>query len=73
MNYEDCLKHTLKVEWKVSTCEAGEKCWCRIIELKKEMRSNDMENVYISGPGTIPKIVAEHIVKMHNESLKNKS
>lgn len=71
MNYEDLLKKSLKVEWKVSLCPSGLECWCRVIEPKEPLIDNEENEFYIVGSGSIPKEHAEHIVKLHNEKIKN--
>lgn len=70
MDYQEAVLHSLKVKWKTSTCESGEECWCRIIEPEKEIKDDKGNEVYIAGSGSIPKDYAEHIVKLHNQSLK---
>lgn len=70
MTYEEAQEESLKVEWKVSNCTEGEKCWCRIIEPKKSIIYNDIEEYYIVGSGCIPQKEAEHLVELHNKNLK---
>ena len=70
MTYEEATKLSLTVEWKVSLCNSGESCWCRIIEPKEEIKDSDGNEIYIVGSGSISKTYAEHIVEQHNKSLK---
>jgi len=70
MTYTEAMEHALKVKWKVSLCSSGKECWCRTIEPEKKINNLDDEEVYIIGSGSITKEHAEHIVKIHNESLK---
>jgi len=72
MNYEEALKHSLTVPWKVGTCQQGEKCWCRTIIPEEEILDDEGEDIYIASGAEIHKVHAEHIVKLHNESLTNK-
>jgi len=69
MNYEEATEHSLKVRWKTETCSSGKKCWCRIISPEEELTDDQGNEIYIAGSGSVPKIYAEHIVKLHNESL----
>ena len=45
------------------------KCWCRLIEPEEEIKDDKGYEIYIAGSGCVPKIYAEHIVKLHNDSL----
>lgn len=71
MNYQDAMKHSLTVRWKTSLCSQGEICWCRMIEPEHKITDKDGEEIYIAPSGSIDKIHAEHIVKLHNESLRS--
>jgi hypothetical protein len=73
MNYKEAQEHSLHVEWKTTTCNAGNVCWCRIIEPVEEIKDDDGNEIYIAGSGCVPKEYAEHIVLLHNKSLKNRS
>lgn len=69
MNYDEATKYSMTVKWKTSTCSAGDKCWCRIIEPIEEIKDDDGEEIYIAASGCIPQQYAEHIVKIHNENI----
>lgn len=69
MNYEQAQKEALKVKWKASPCHQGEECWCRIIEPVESILYDKDEEYYIVGSGSIPQLEAEHLVKLHNNSL----
>ena len=70
MNYKQALKHALKVKWKVSLCNEGKSCWCRIIEPMEDIKHDDNDGIYITKSGSINKEHAEYIVKLHNDNLK---
>lgn len=70
MNYLEAQEYSLTKEWKVSLCNEGEECWCRMIEPKEEILDDKGNEIYIAGSGSISKLYAEHIVRLHNESLK---
>ena len=68
------FKDLLKYEWKVDKCTT-ENCWCAWITTKDPIyfKSNDKhceEAAYIAPSGAIPKELAEHIVELHNLTLK---
>jgi len=70
MNYKEAIEYSLTVRWKTTLCESqGDSCWCRIIEPEEEIKDDDDNEIYIASSGKIPKEYAEHIVKIHNESL----
>lgn len=71
MNYEEAIDHSFKVRWKTSTCSAGEKCWCRIIEPEEPIMFDGDEELYIAGSGSMPREYAEYIVELHNKSLQD--
>lgn len=62
MNSENLLK-----KWVTTTCSDGEACWCRII-LVADADPDNLENAIICS-GAVHKEMAEHIVKVHNDSL----
>jgi len=70
MTYKEAQEHSLKVEWKTTICQSGEQCWCRIIEPKEKIEDSDGEEIYITPSGNVSRIHAEHIVELHNKSLK---
>lgn len=69
MNYEEAIQYSMTVRWKTSTCFTGEECWCRVIEPVTQIKDTDGNEIYIAADGCIPKEYAEHIVKLHNESI----
>ena len=69
MTYEEGLKKALTVPWKVKVCHSGESCWCRAITPKEDIITENDEEVIIAHSGSIRKEYAEHIVKLHNDSL----
>ena len=69
MNYEQAQKESLKVKWKAVPCHQGEECWCRIIEPIEPIIYDENEEYYIVASGSIPKLEAEYLVKLHNKSL----
>jgi hypothetical protein len=60
----------LTTEWKTTSCN-DEGCWCAIIEPVVEIRSDGGHEMYIASSGCIPKVYAEHIVKVHNEYVRS--
>ena len=72
LSYLEAQELSMTVEWKTKFCGEGKICWCRIIEPKNEIVDKDDNEIYIAGSGCVPTIYAEHIVKLHNESLKIK-
>lgn len=70
MTYQEALKHALTVPWKTVTCDEGTRCWCRGITPVDMVADSDDNKVYIVATGEMQKEHAEHIVKLHNESLK---
>jgi hypothetical protein len=69
MNYTEAKELSLKVKWRTEPCTQGEECWCRQIIPDQEIVAEGGEEIYIVGSGSIAKEYAEHIVKLHNESL----
>lgn len=69
LSYEEATALCLKTKWKITPCNSGEQCWCRIIVPETEIEDKDGNEIYIAGSGCVPKVYAEHIVKLHNESL----
>lgn len=73
--YEEAMELCLTVPWKITKCNQGESCWCRMIEPVEEIKymsaiSEDTETIYIARSGSLEKKIAEHMVKLHNDSLK---
>ena len=69
LTYDERVKLSLKTKWKITTCRAGEVCQCRLIVPETEIYDKDGNEIYIVGSGCMPKEYAEHVVKLHNESL----
>lgn len=70
MTHKEAYELALKSRWKTSVCCGGESCWCRIVEPEEKIEYDDqVEEVYIVGSGGINKLMAEHIVELHNSSL----
>lgn len=70
MNYKEAVEYCLTVKWKTTVCNSGDECWCRIIEPEEEIKYDNGKDIYIIGSGSMPKEYAEHIVKIHNDSLE---
>ena len=71
MTYDEATAYALTVDWKVSFCDQGESCWCRIIEPVEEIKDKDGEDIYIAASGCIPTVYAEYLVQLHNQHLAN--
>ena len=69
MTYEEAMQKSINVKWFIKTCDVGEKCWCRMICTEEEIKDENGEIIYIIGSGAASKEHAEHIVKIHNDSL----
>lgn len=72
LKYSEAQEHALTIKWKTSECSQGASCWCRIIEPEIEIKDNEENKIFIANSGFISKIFAEHIVNLHNSSLKIK-
>jgi len=70
MDYLEAQNKALATKWKVGTCSSGEACWCRTIFPVDKITDDNGEEIFIAGQGEISKVFAEHIVKIHNESIK---
>lgn len=70
MDYKEAQEYSLTKEWKISLCNQGKDCWCRMIEPKEEIVDDDGNEIFIAPSGSISKLYAEHIVELHNKSLK---
>lgn len=73
MTYKEALQKLKEIPWKTEPCHVGEECWCRVIVPveKIEYLVGDMvEEAYIIGSGEVNTDMAEHIVEVHNKSLK---
>ena len=72
MTSKEAFRKVLTVEWKAGICNQGAECWCRTIVPKEKIEYGDGEEMYIAASGTLPASFANHIVRLHNESLKQK-
>lgn len=73
MKFLDAREKSLSVKWVVDTCPQGEKCWCRTIRCEEPIYYEDGESeeeYYVIDGGKVDKDVVEHIVKLHNDSIK---
>ena len=75
INYTEAIQESLKRKWIVGTCSQGEECWCRTITCEEplmfqEYKDIEPEEFFVVGSGDLRKEIVEHIVKIHNESLK---
>jgi len=76
-NYDEAHKYSLTIPWKLSLCNTGEICWCRVIlpteKILYKNKVGDIERVdefeYIIPDGSIDKETAEYIVYLHNRSV----
>lgn len=83
MKYSEAKKEIFNRVWRVSTCNSGESCWCRIIELvepieyqvntkeEDEVRFDTISQVVPMG--VLDADVAMHVTKLHNNFLEQKS
>lgn len=58
-----------ELQWKVSLCNSGESCWCRVIETVENIGDVGI----VVSDGAIGKEEAEYIVELHNRRIKNES
>ena len=75
LNYTEAIQESLKRKWIVGTCSQGEVCWCRTITCEEplmyqEYKDIEPEEFSVVRQGDLGKEIVEHIVKLHNESLK---
>jgi len=81
-NYDEAIKHSFNTPWKLSLCNTGESCWCRIIlpvetiKYKNISSSTGKETIeeieWIIPDGSIDKETAEYFLELHHASLNNK-
>lgn len=72
LTFQQARDLSLAVRWKVSLCNTGEDCWCRMIEPESPILFRDGyldEEYCVCVMGAIDKATAEHIVKLHNNYL----
>ena len=79
MNYEEAIKYSFSIPWKLDVCHVGEKCWCRIILPTEVIKythkystgeETESEIEWIIPDGSIDKETAEYFVSFHHEKLK---
>jgi|LakMenEpi03Aug12_release.lakeMendotaPanAssembly.Ray.scaffolds.fasta_scaffold652304_2 hypothetical protein len=72
MTYEETKLKLLTLPWKRVKC-TQETCWCAGITTEQPVEFEDDE-LYVVRTGSMYKEVADHIIKIHNETLiKNES
>ena len=69
MTYQEAYDLALKSKWIATPCFVGESCWCNIITPETPIIFGLDDELKIVPSGTISKQLAEHIVKVHNQSL----
>ena len=80
LTYTQALELSLQRKWKVGTCNQGKECWCRTIELVDPIDFFETSNphngdgiddilTHVVIGGELSTIQAEHIVRIHNNSL----
>jgi hypothetical protein len=77
-NYDEAQKHSFSVPWKLSLCNTGASCWCRLIlpteKILYKNKVGDSETVvefdYIIPDGSIDRETAEYVVNLHNGWIK---
>lgn len=72
LTYDEAFDLSFKVKWRTGLCNSGKECWCRTIETQTNIKYDGNNNFYIVGDGSLPKELANYIVKLHNRSLKLK-
>ena len=73
MTYQEAYELALKSKWIATHCFVGESCWCNTITTETPIIfGDDNDEVQIVSSGAINKQIAEHIVKVHNQSLESK-
>jgi hypothetical protein len=76
-SYDEAQSYSLTVPWKLTTCNVGEECWCRIIlpteKILYKNKVGDTERVdefeYIIPDGSVDTETAEYIVTIHNQLI----
>jgi hypothetical protein len=73
MTYQEALKKSFQVKWKIGTCSEGEECFCRTIKpiepILYEDSTQRILECHIVGSGRLQKEIAEHFVKLHNQKF----
>ena len=79
-SYDEAHSYSLTIPWKLSLCNTGETCWCRVIvpsepiKFKEKISNWIKEDITrdfdcIIPDGSIDKETAEYIVYLHNRSV----
>ena len=81
LQLNEAKEKAFKTKWKITACNEGEKCWCRIIEPVETIEYYNFigdynvdsfsENFYIVPSACMDKQIAEYIVKLHNKNLED--
>jgi len=71
MTHEEAYDKATKVKWKVVPCFSGEDCWCRLVVPEVTINYGHDNEVEIIGLSAVNKKMAEHIVKVHNQSINS--
>lgn len=66
----DNADDVINYRWKVTLCNQGEDCWCRLIETEQKVIYRGGTNVFVIPNGSLSKAEAEHIVEIHNAWLE---
>ena len=74
MTKEQAQRQSIEELWRIGTCPAGEKCWCRTVQLVNPIPYIDDDGSealydYVIAGGGIDKHFAEHVVNVHNDTL----
>ena len=69
MNHKQAKDKLLTVKWKTVPCP-NKDCWCAMIYPEEEFNYEEDEEAFVIGSGAIDKDLVEHIVEVHNQSLK---
>lgn len=75
MNYEDAIKLSFSVPWKIEECLSGKECWCRgvvpaePILFKLNESAAKEEELTIIDYAVVPKEYAEYFVELHNKNI----
>ena len=69
MTHEEIKEKSFKLEWKVSDCHSGPDCWCKVIKLKEPLFDDEGYEYEVIRDASVNDEMAQHIVKLHNESL----
>ena len=62
--WEELISYRQSVE----DCHSGPSCWCALI-LVEGVVDEYGDPIHVTAYGDMPRVVAEHIVKLHNDFL----